>query len=418
VNPTAASRFVRGLTLSLGVLAAACSGGSAGPTGPAGPAGAGAEGPQGPAGAQGPAGPQGAQGPAGPAGVDADGGSLVGAVAPDASSDGAVAPTSTTVVASLRVVSASMSVDISFPVTAFTFGIANPMTIGSASTGAGNTKAVLSSIHVTLPVTADATVLTLAVATGAHFDSATLALPGADAGSAAPLAVFKEVLVADLVAVPSGGASPAQTFGLVAAAVQLSRGTETGTFDVSENTTTCNASCNCGQGQATLGPYAEAAVGWAIPAADSRVDAFSTEVSNGVTAGGAASGAGAPKAAIGAFGYSAPFEAGGLCAFFLAASNVTTSPVTFDVASPLSASFGALESQTWLACTPFVSSVTLTSSDVPGAVEESVTLAVGGTIVTDRTFDATSGTTTASSTVGWSIVTNKAIANCGQAVPN
>jgi hypothetical protein len=311
-----------------------------------------------------------------------------------------------------------MSVDISFPVTAFTFGIANPVTISSASSGAGNTKAALSSLHVTLPVTADATVLTLAVADGAHFDSATLALPGADAGASAPLAVFKGVVVADVVADPSGGASPAQVFDLAATAVQLSRGSETGTFDAAENTTTCNASCNCGLGQATLGPYAEAAVGWPIPAADSRVDAFRTGVSNGVTAGGVASGAGAPKAAIGAFGYSAPFEAGGLCAFFLAANNTTTSPVTFDVASPLSASFGALESQTWLACTPFVSGVTLASTDVPGAVEESVTLAVGGTIVTDRTFDATSGATTASNTVGWSIVTNKSITSCGQAVPN
>ena len=198
--------------------------------------------------------------------------------------------------------------------TAFSFGIANPVTIASAAGGAGNTKAVLSSIHVTLPVTADASALTLALAEGTHFDSATLALPGADKGAAAPPS--SSALVTDLVADPSGGASPTQAFELVAAAVQLSRGSETGAFDQTENKTTCNASCNCGSGQATLGPYAEAAVAWPIPAADSRVDAFSTEVSNGVTVAG---GAGAPKAAIGAFGYSAPSEAGGLCAFFVTA---------------------------------------------------------------------------------------------------
>jgi len=148
----------------------------AGPPGPAGPAG-----PQGPAGLtgpEGPAGPMGPQGPQGPAGPPGSGGGhgtdneILGQLVIEGIND----PSTPSEVFSVKI------------------GVTNAAGTGS---GGGAGKATFSDFVILKPVDSSSPKLMLAVATGKHYNKATIDIFGEGGSSAAPILTWElsEVIV-------------------------------------------------------------------------------------------------------------------------------------------------------------------------------------------------------------------------------
>jgi hypothetical protein len=194
----------------------------------------------------------------------------------------------------------------------------------------------------------------------------------------------------------SAGAGSAQTFTFVAQSVELKTSAATVDYDVTTATSTCTGTCCAG-----VLPYAVAQPGWPLPKGATRVDTLDDSITN--TPPG--------KVTLNPVVVGVAVEPNVPCA---AAALLTANPrpVTgVTVVSPLSATLGKLlEAEVLFVCKPTYQTGVSLAAGADGA-REVLSFQPSAFVAIEKSFDAT-GVETATQTVGWSTLTNTAIAAC------
>jgi hypothetical protein len=291
-----------------------------------------------------------------------------------------------------------------FEVTSYRFGVENQPVAGGGNGGLGGGKTAADPVVITVRESAPVAGLFTMLLTGAHADTAVLSLP--DPTGKKVFATFNTVAASSLDSV-AGSDGQLETVTFETGGIDLAYAGITAGWDTLKNQGTCNGAC-CNS--TSYGTYAQAEPTWPIAASTTRIDELDVPVVNAPVAGGGNGGLGGNKASTQGFTIRGPLESNGVCSTYRTGQPLTA-PTTFDVESPLSTKFGPLDTTIYTAvCGTVVTSLTITSS-ATGPREE-FSLNVGAFQVTERTLDATTGTTANESTTSWSFLRNQATAVC------
>jgi hypothetical protein len=197
-----------------------------------------------------------------------------------------------------------------------------------------------------------------------------------------------------------------QAFTFEASELQVKTDAATATYTVTSATSTCTGACCPAAG--TLGPYVEAEPGWAIESGAVRVVSLTDQITNPVQFS-SVDGPGVGKPSVGPTTVTTDLEPTVACAFGYLSSGTSLSNTTFAVASPLSATLGALEGETLELCAPFATSMTIASTG--GNSSETLSFSTAAFVDSQQTFDS-QGNPSVPLSFGWSMSTNAAITAC------
>lgn len=326
-----------------------------------------------------------------------------------ASSEGTLLSTGATDVVARLVIPGTKH---SYEVLAYELGIESPVTLSSASGGAGSGKADLGPVRLVVRPKAGETLLRPSVFGAAQPIATALLTRVTETGKVAEIAAFGTVLVSSVRTIAAG--EPVDEIELEVGSLRVSHGAASVSFDRVQNTATCTEPCPCGPVVAgNLGPYVQTqSDSWPIAPGAIRLSSLSVAVHNEVDLSASTGTAEISKPVLDGIDLEGDMETSGVCAFYYAALGGWASKVSLSVASPLSTKWGPRDEITWDACMSAVSSVTFSSSQLDSSPRERIGLVAAGLVRTDRTFDPLTGKAITTTTSGWSFVKNQPAKSC------